>query len=183
VVDELRAREALANAAVFHGNGKDEFAWMEAGGESDDRRVYGHLELSDRRLKLETNSRKRLEIGRQLVEKHAGPHIRHVGDSFESTEAAMKRAKKEPRPAPPSLPPDIEQKLVMEYKQKHYSTWADQPLPALQGKSPRESVKTKACRKAVEDLLKDMENSENRMSKPGERFDFDPIRRDLRLIR
>ena len=42
------------------------------------------------RLRLECNSRKRLERGRSLVEDYAGAHVRHLGDSFESVKAAMK---------------------------------------------------------------------------------------------
>jgi len=63
--------------------------WLEAGG-ADARRSYGSIAIRSGRLRLECNSRKRLERGRSLVEDYAGAHVKHLGDSFESVKAAMK---------------------------------------------------------------------------------------------
>jgi len=47
------------------------------------------------------------------------------------------------------------------YKSHHYEEWADHPLPALHGKTPREAMGTAAGRAAVDVLLKDFENHES----------------------
>jgi hypothetical protein len=70
-----------------------------------------------------------------------------------------------------------EERLVAELQARHYAGWIDQPLPALNRKTPRECVRTAAGRHAVDLLLKDMENREHRS--PGASFDFSTIRREL----
>jgi Protein of unknown function (DUF2384) len=40
---------------------------------------------------------------------------------------------------------------------RHYDTWVDEKLPALQGKTPREAVRTAAGREKVEALIRDIE--------------------------
>ena len=53
----------------------------------------------------------------------------------------------------------------------------DQPLPALNNRTPRECVRTAAGRQQVELLLKDIEHTEHRG--PGAPFDFSTLRRNL----
>ena len=68
--------------------------------------------------------------------------------------------------------------------QKYLSTWLDQEIPALGGKTPREAVTKKAGREKVLDLVKDMENAEARKKKAGEPFmDLGPLRRELGIGR
>ncbi len=190
VRDAASLLEALAAAKVFEDStsprdpaGVHHFAWLETGVE-EQRRSYGGISIQGGRLRLECNSRKRLEIGRQLVEKHAGRFLRHQGDSFESPEAAMRRMEREgpPKKKPTGIPPDIERNLLLQYKSRHYANWPDERLPALDGKTPREAVKSAVGRKAVEDLIRMMENGEERQRKTGgAAFDFSPIRRTLGL--
>ncbi len=87
----------------------------------------------------------------------------------------MNGAEKAPRePVSPE-----EERVVAEFKARHYADWADRPLPALNGRTPRECVRTAAGRRMVELLLKDMEHREQRVQ--GQPFDFSTIRRDLGL--
>ncbi|MGH7821262.1 MAG: antitoxin Xre/MbcA/ParS toxin-binding domain-containing protein, partial [Candidatus Binatia bacterium] len=41
--------------------------------------------------------------------------------------------------------------------------WIDEPLPALDGDTPREAARTKAGRNRVDTLLKEMQNFEARL--------------------
>jgi hypothetical protein len=67
-------------------------------------------------------------------------------------------------------------------KAEHYAKWPDEPLPALEGKAPREAIRSASGRKAVEDLLRMMENGEERARKKGGAvFDFTAIRQALGL--
>ena len=70
--------------------------------------------------------------------------------------------------------------VLLELKRRHYADWADQPLPALAGRTPRQAVRTPAGRREVDLLLKEMENHEQR-SGDSAPFDFAPLRRDLAL--
>ena len=68
---------------------------------------------------------------------------------------------------PPS--PEADQ-LILEFKRRHYADWPDQPLPALDGKTPREAVQTVGGRGVVDVLLKGMENLEQRAGGAELRF-------------
>jgi hypothetical protein len=46
---------------------------------------------------------------------------------------------------------------------KHYEAWADQPIPALSGKTPRQASRTPAGRKSVEALLAQFKRDESRL--------------------
>ena len=86
----------------------------------------------------------------------------------------MNGAEEAPRePASPE-----EERVVAEFKARHYADWADRPLPALKGRTPRECARTAAGRRMVDLLLKDMEHREHRS--PGQSFDFSTIRRNPR---
>jgi len=85
----------------------------------------------------------------------------------------------QPPAAPTENSPEA-QAAIRAYKTKHYERWLDQPLPALQGRTPRAAVKTKAGKADVERLLTDMESLESRLH-PAERYDVTILRRALRL--
>jgi len=72
----------------------------------------------------------------------------------------------------------VKARLLREFKERHYSSWLDQPLPALDDKTPREASRTQASRRRLDVLLKQMENHEARCPET-ERFDFSRTRRDL----
>lgn len=78
------------------------------------------------------------------------------------------------------LSPDKEAEIVLLFKHQHYTGWPGQPLLALDGKTPRQAVKTKVGRVKVAALLDDFENHEAR--EPEEtRYDFSQLRRELGL--
>ena len=73
-----------------------------------------------------------------------------------------------------------EEQLVLEFKKRHYADWPNHPLPALDGETPRQAIRTAQGRSRVDVLLKDMENLEQRSQ--GEAvYDFSELRRELRL--
>jgi hypothetical protein len=191
VRDQAAAEEQLTRSKIFEETtrpddppGVRRFGWLEA--IEGPRRSYGNIEVSAGQLRLECNSRRRLEIGRQLIEKCAGQWLEHREDSFQSLESIKEESlRREPRPEPPAskIPPEVEREILHKMKAEHYATWADHPLPALQGKTPREAVKSAAGRRAVEDLLRDFENGEERERKRhGTPFDFGEIRKSLGLV-
>jgi len=70
--------------------------------------------------------------------------------------------------------------LLRDLERRHYADWLDQSIPALSGRTPREAVRSAAGRDAVDALLKDMENHEQRLA-DGAAFDFADLRRELGL--
>lgn len=148
--------------------------------------ILGTATISANKLRLESNSLKRADSLRKLVEKALEPLVRHRGRDHADPVARLgkgSRGKGRPARAPssqPEIPPDEMNRLVLEFKAKHYAGWADDPLPALEGKTPREAIKTKAGREQVDLLLREFENGEARMP-AGQRYDFSGLRRELGL--
>lgn len=169
---EPPAREEGAPAYVFLRAGNPMHASWE-------NTVVGRAVLDGSALRLETNSRERADALRAQVEAACSDRIRHRAREHAdplSERAALAR----PAPAAEPLPVEEADEMIRAFKERHYADWADQPLPALGGDTPRQAVRTAEGRSAVDVLLKDMENREQRSS-PGVAFDFGPIRRALRL--
>jgi hypothetical protein len=56
----------------------------------------------------------------------------------------------------------VQRQIIHQYLAKHYETWPEIPLPALEGKSPLEAVTDKRLRPAVIELLKSIDQLEAR---------------------
>ena len=66
--------------------------------------------------------------------------------------------------------------------EQHYRGWPDTKLPALQGQTPRQAVRTAKGRATVSLILKDIENCEDRKRLAGESFyDVAELRAELGL--
>ena len=120
-------------------------------------------------------TRARADALRARVERACGKQIQYrAREHADPTSDAV--VLRPPGPAPATSVPE---EALLEYKRRHYADWSDHPLPALNGMTPREAVRTAGGRAAVDNLLKEMENQEQRV--PGAAFDFSELRRDLRL--
>ncbi len=139
--------------------------------------LVGRVEMSRTGLRIQTNSLARADALRERIEDACGSDIRRRAREH-SDPLALAGAAGNP-PGPPAEPSPEDEQLVLEFKAHHYADWADRPLPALNNRTPREYVKTRAGRAEVDVLLKDMENRESRA--PGRAFDFSEIRRELGL--
>jgi hypothetical protein len=140
--------------------------------------VIGQARLSDASLRLETNSRERADALRRRVEEACGDLLRHRAREHSDPLSPAVRASAPELPTEPP-PPEVA-RLLLEFKERHYATWPDEPLPALSGKTPRQAVRTAQGRDAVDVLLKEIENHERRWEGAGA-FDFSRLRRELGL--
>jgi hypothetical protein len=140
--------------------------------------VLGHAELSRSTLKLSTNSRERADALRSRVEAACGDRLRHRRREHVDPLSAKMLAARDDLRDEVSTPEEAA--AIRSLKQRHYSRWLDKALPALGGQTPREAVRSAEGRSAVDALLKEMENREERIA-GAEGFDFAPLRRELRL--
>ena len=172
VLDEDALRRSLDASDTLKKEKDDPnaYVWMgEAEAESEGRRIFGHLRIKVGQLSLECSTRQRLKRGRELLQTLAGVALRHKGDEFQGLQSAMKEAGKTPSKTTGSrLPPEVEHELVQKVLAEHYRKWPDTPLPALDGKTPREAAATPQGRKALVDLLKMFENGEERKRRAGQ---------------
>ena len=145
----------------------------------DGRTVIGSASIAGSELRVETNSVERADALRSRLE-DACRGLLLVHTRREQSDPLAPRLVKPTLPA--NVPEDLPggAALARAFKHRHYRDWADQPVPALQGKTPREAIRTAQGRAAVDVLLRDFENHEQRMP-PEARFDFAEIRKDLGL--
>lgn len=139
------------------------------------RTYIGVARLGDNSLRVQTNSRERADALRARIQAACGDGIRH-----RAREHADPTSEAAPFPSPESASaPPVPDEVFQEIKRQHYADWPDHPLPALDGMAAREAVRTADGRAAVDNLLKEMENHEQRA--PGAPFDFSELRRELGL--
>ncbi len=75
---------------------------------------------------------------------------------------------------------EIQQRLLNQVQDEHYSKWPYTPLPALDGQTPREAIRIAAGKQRVIDLLKMFENEEEHNRREGEAwYDFAKLRASL----
>jgi hypothetical protein len=122
------------------------------------RRTLGTFVLERERLVFEATSRPRAERGRRFLEDLAGDAVRYRATSLEAVARAMERTTPVPRETPREIPPELQARLATDFYEQHYRKWPDTPLPALAGRTPRETAQKPATRGKVIGLLKQMEN-------------------------
>jgi hypothetical protein len=136
-------------------------------------------------LAFECNSKQRHERGKRMLADLAGPALKHLRDEFTTQREMKRRSLTEPRPTEPAadeIPPEVRNKLIAEYMEEHTAKWPDMALPALDGQTPRQAVKTAAGKLKVAALLRDFENIEAHKRQTSEPYsDVARLRAELGL--
>ena len=158
VHDGAALRAALEACKELHRQDADSYVWL-GRARKGTRRSLGTIILHGERLVFEALSRPRAKRGRAMIEALAGPAATYRATSFEGVEQAMAREAERPRRAPAAeIPAEIQAEVIGKFLEQHYSGWLDHPLPALDGRTPREAAKLKSGRAKVISLLKHMES-------------------------
>jgi hypothetical protein len=152
--------------------GKGELKWVS----------LGTVTWTPGRLELWCLSKERLSRGKKRLKEILGEDIRHLADTYEDMKKIIKRKAKE---GPFIEDEALQEKffpLLSKTMEEWAHRWVDESIPALNGKTPREAMKTPEGRAKVEDLLKDFENMEERKRRKGEAYiDIQVIRQMLSL--
>jgi hypothetical protein len=189
-IDEAAARERLRGCpelqTEFDNNKsnpaetREYFVWLD-----ECKTVLGNIRIASGELVLDCNSRQRMERGKLLLATVAGGWLRHLRDEFTTQKELKSRAAAAPRgdpPPQPEIPKEVRDEAIGSFLEKHYGTWPDTKLPALNGKTPREAARTAKGRKQVIEVLKNIENGEDRKRRAGEpSYDVARLRADLGL--
>jgi hypothetical protein len=128
----------------------------------------GSFELEKGTLVLEANSKERAERGMQLLSE-AGDAVSHRATTHEDPERSVRDGVKAqalgkiafgapPEEKAPKIPPAIAEALVLDHYAKHYRSWIDEPVPALDGETPRAAAKKPAMRARVVELIQGLES-------------------------
>jgi hypothetical protein len=128
-----------------------------------DNTVFGHIRINKKMMTIETNSAERAATIRQEVEQRLGAAARFRLDEIQDMEAMLERSEAQDADALALAESDelMQNPEVMaqleEMMEKHWAGWVDEKLPALNGKTPRQAMRTADGREAVEALLADIE--------------------------
>jgi hypothetical protein len=134
---------------------------FEQDGDSEYRHVAGDtllasLELTEGKLLVRCNSRRRLEQIKAILRDELGDLLRHRADSHQAPQATWEemrqKAKSEP-PAPPLEVPEETQRQIQGLMLRRMQAWIDEPVPALGGKTPRQAVRSQRGRDDVALML------------------------------
>ena len=140
--------------------------------------IVGLIWITPTLLWIETDSKRRGDTLRRRVEAACGSDVTHASRYYMDSIWGGNRPGN-PAPDPPdSFWPEPDG-AFLETKAVHYSCWLDRELSFLNGKRPRDCVRTEADRALLELLLLDMEHVDRRGR--GPRFDFSKLRRELDL--
>jgi hypothetical protein len=146
--------------------------------------TIGTVRMVGNTLVAETNSVERADALRKRIENACGsllkPSLREHVDLLAKAErgsAADSASTREHE----AIPPEISSAIIRQFKERFYSTWLDQPIPALGGKTPREAANTPKGRSQLQALLKQLEYTEAQSS-PEDPFDVSTLRAELGLL-
>ncbi|HEY3822973.1 MAG TPA: hypothetical protein VGL82_00365, partial [Bryobacteraceae bacterium] len=178
VADEQAVVAVLRGCSDLDEGENGDFVWL-----NDEKTVLGRITLHNDRLAIECNSKQRLKRGKQLLARLPGNALRHLRDEFTTPKqmrAESKSGERTPETQPPAIPKEITDELTARYYEEHYRKWQDMKLPALEGKTPREASRTPRGRVLLDDLLKYVENMEDRKRQAGDvYYDVGKLRAEL----
>jgi hypothetical protein len=168
----LEARDAARKRPTKRATRSLQLTSMRLEGGAEARRSLGTFVVKGDRLVFEATSRPWAERGRAMIEALAGSAIAYRATRYEDVGQALERHRD--RPARPSeIPPEVQAEVVSEFYEQHYRKWLDEPLPALNGRTPREAVRLRSVRGKLVSLLKAMENMSERQRREGRpAYDF-----------
>lgn len=189
-----RAKELLRDAH-FDSRGdlhSIDFPWQKRGNaknDSWDNTILGHIKIDGLNMNIEVNSENRAKQIRGLVEKML-PGARYKTTVITPLQSMLARSRKQGE-TPASREhqikqdelnslPEVQAKIA-EYMRQHYRKWTKEKLPALNGKTPMQAVKTKDGKEIVRSLLLEIERSGARSTPPLDLAIIDEVRKQLGL--
>lgn len=150
---------------------KDRFTWYDKRDKEGSATIFGNVEIKGKKLILECNSKERLRRGKKLILESLSDALIHKADTFQDPMEAMKFHKESSNEEPVNeLPMEIQQQFYTQFMQKHSEKWLRENIPALDGRTPMQAVKTEEGKGKVMALLKSIENSEEHNKKEGRPF-------------
>jgi hypothetical protein len=166
----------IENTEADELKGEESFTFVRKGNRMHkewDHTIIAQVKIGDSTVTASTNSLARADAIRERVEAACGSLLKtgvrtHTDPSSVAAQSAARAAA--PRPTT-----DEQQAVVRELKERHYTQWLNDAIPALDGKTPREAARTKSGRERLKTLLDDIELSESRQPEDA-RFEVRKLR-------
>ncbi len=176
-----KTREEVLEDGTFDADGvltAVQFDWSKAGNKLHEEwtnTVLGSIEIDGTRLVVQVNSAKRAKEFRSLVKQALGSHVRYRATEIRSAEKMIEemRAQRASGQTPARNP---EREALMENPQvrdqmrkvmsTHFEKWVDMKIPALDGLTPMEAIRTSTGKEKVAALVLDAERHARMMEPP-----------------
>ena len=155
-----------------------QFDWAKAGNSKHEEwtnTILGHIEIDGPRLVAQVNSAKRAQEFRDLVQEALGNHARYRATGIQSTEKMLEEMRAQ-RASGQKPAQDAEQQALMANPQvrdqlrrmmsAHCERWVDTKIPALNGLTPMEAIRTPAGKEKVAALVSDAERHARKLEPP-----------------
>lgn len=121
------------------------------------------------RLEVFYRTQRLADEGRAWFEAVAGTAVRYLTREIVDPKGALSkrlgRAQPGSAPSTSELPPEALADAIEEVVRRNYAHWADEPIPALDGQTPRQSIRTAAGLERVKGLLRSYEAGEADMAR------------------
>ncbi len=150
--------------------------------EDDERRSLAaiNIESTPNRISIFYKTRNYADKGRAWFDTIAGETVAYLMQEISDLTGAMagKSRIDQPHQGVPQaeLPPELITEAIAKTLHRVYAGWADEPLPALNGKTPKQAMKTRAGSERVKGLIRSYEASEREQAAQQNRspvsFDF-----------
>lgn len=118
--------------------------------------LLGYISLNKNNVELSVNSVKRAEEGKAYLNELLGELVGQPLTVFENLESLMEKHSQDESPVLESVEAP---ELVTTYLDQHYRQILDEPIPALDNKTPRECSRQAAQHQSLIQWLKGLENS------------------------
>jgi hypothetical protein len=124
------------------------------------------------RVELFHRTQRLADDGRAWFERVAGAAVQHLTREITDPAGHLARAggsdaSRSPRSlskGTPDLPPEAIAQAIEQVLHRHYANWADETIPALGGRTPRQAIATPAGLERVKGLLREYEEGERLQS-------------------
>ena len=156
-------------------DGVVQFGWVEVGPDKPllpvplERRILATLTLNPETLQIETMSEERLARCRRRLAHLLGDRLQWLRTERKSLAQMMAEGEPKDAPEPLILPPEA----IADLQDRMLRQWLDESIPALDGMTPRQAVRTPEGRQMVLDLLDYIEDQQARHPPPPGMFSPD----------
>ena len=158
VPDVQALRSALDGAQDFVSEGDGAWQWLGPKPKGRSPIIRGWLKLQGERLVLSTHASERAEKCCKRIERIAGDAVRRGLRSHTSVQHLMRQDfAAGPDRADAPQPEELEA-LALQLQDKHYRSWIDESIPALDGATPRAAASSVRLRPRLVEMIKDLEN-------------------------
>ena len=188
IKDEDAFKERIINMKqVEYDEKNNTWLWFKKGkGVMGMRSVLGSMKVIGNELQAEVQTQNRAITIMGKIERELKSAVKFKKSVRKTMQEAMKEQKdmpEKPSVAEKLSPADQAElkKHLEKYLENYYLTdWIKHPIPALDGQRPLDAVKTANGKKKLIKLIDYMDDMEK--NKPNEKFDFDILRKKLKLI-